>query len=256
MILTLDIGNTHIVIGGFRGEDLIFLSRMATDTRKTEDEYAAVLDGILQIEGIPETEITGAIISSVVPPLNHTMQTALGKMFAFEPLIVGPGVRSGVNLLVDSPEQVGADLVCSAAAVRAYYQTPALVVDMGTATKMSVIDETGAFCGVSIIPGVKTGMRALSDSAAQLPQISLDAPKSVIGKNTVDAMQSGVVFGNAGMIDAMAERIITEYGRPLFVVATGGVAKQIVPHCKTKMQIDEQLILKGLNVIYQKNAKK
>lgn len=253
MILTLDIGNTHIVIGGFLEGELQFVSRLSTHSKKTEDEYAALLYDIIRLEGIHKPEVQGAIVSSVVPPLNQTMTAALKKVYGITPMIVGPGVKSGVNLLVDNPQQVGADLVCSAAAVAELYDLPALVVDMGTATKLSVIDETGAFRGVAIGPGVQMGLMALSGGTAQLPQISLDAPKNLIGRNTVDCMQSGVVYGNACMIDGMAKRMEAEFGAPLNRIATGGIAKYIIPHCELDFAMDETLILKGLYSIYKKN---
>ncbi|MBR5152126.1 MAG: type III pantothenate kinase [Clostridia bacterium] len=253
MILTLDIGNTHIVIGGFLDGELQFVSRLSTNAKKTEDEYAALLYDITRLEDVKKPEVRGAIISSVVPPLNATLTQAIEKVYGITPMIVGPGIKSGVNLLVDNPQQVGADLVCSAAAVAQRHPLPALVVDMGTATKISVIDETGAFRGVSIIPGVQIALSALSGGTAQLPQISLKAPKTIIGKNTVDSMQSGVVYGNACLIDGMAERMEAEFGAPLHKVATGGISKFIIPHCKTDFVLDEHLILKGLYMIYEKN---
>lgn len=253
MILTLDIGNTNIVIGGFLNDELQFVSRIATNSKKTEDEYAALIKSIVHLNDIRSAEVKGAIISSVVPPLNKTMQKALKKVFNISSMIVGPGIKTGVNLLVDNPSQVGADLVCSAAASYKYYDSPALILDMGTATKLSVIDDKGAFLGVSIIPGIEIGINALAGGTAQLPQISLEAPKSVIGKNTVDAMQSGVVFGNASLIDGMIERIKKEFGENINIIATGGLASFIIPYCKEKMTLDDNLILKGLYAIYQKN---
>ena len=253
MILTLDIGNTNIVIGGFLNDELQFVSRISTNSKKTEDEYAALIKSIVHLNDIRSAEVKGAIISSVVPPLNKTMQKALKKVFNISSMIVGPGIKTGVNLLVDNPSQVGADLVCSAAAAYKYYDSPALILDMGTATKLSVIDEKGAFLGVSIIPGIEIGINALAGGTAQLPQISLEAPKSVIGKNTVDAMQSGVVFGNASLIDGMIERIKKEFGENINIIATGGLASFISPYCKEKMTLDDNLILKGLYAIYQKN---
>ncbi|MBQ4109295.1 MAG: type III pantothenate kinase [Clostridia bacterium] len=253
MILTLDIGNTNIVIGGFLNDELQFVSRISTNSKKTEDEYAALIKSIVHLNDIRSAEVKGAIISSVVPPLNKTMQKALKKVFNISSMIVGPGIKTGVNLLVDNPSQVGADLVCSAAAAYKYYDSPALILDMGTATKLSVIDEKGAFLGVSIIPGIEIGINALAGGTAQLPQISLEAPKSVIGKNTVDAMQSGVVFGNASLIDGMIERIKKEFGENINIIATGGLASFIIPYCKEKMTLDDNLILKGLYAIYQKN---
>lgn len=253
MVLTLDIGNTHIVIGGFLEGELQFVSRLSTDAKKTEDEYAALLYDLFRLEKVNQPEVGGAIISSVVPPLNQTMTAALQKVCGITPMIVGPGVKSGVNLLVDNPQQVGADLVCSAAAVAEFYDLPALVVDMGTATKLSVVDQNGAFRGVAICPGVQMGLMALSGGTAQLPQISLDAPKHLIGRNTVDSMQSGVVYGTACMIDGMAKRMEEEFGAPLNMVATGGIAKYIIPHCSTDFTLDDTLILKGLCRIYEKN---
>lgn len=253
MVLTLDIGNTHIVIGGFLDGELQFESRLSTNVRKTEDEYAALLYDIFRLEHVSKPSVQGAIISSVVPPLNQTMKAAIRKVCGITPMIVGPGIKSGVNLLVDNPQQVGADLVCSAAAAAALYPTPSLVVDMGTATKISLIDETGAFRGVTISPGVQIGLQALSGGTAQLPQISLEAPKSILGRNTVDCMQAGVVYGNACMIDGMAKRIEEEFGKPLHMIATGGIAKFIIPYCDTPITIDETLILKGLYLIYKKN---
>ncbi len=252
MILTIDIGNTNIVLGGFFGDELKFVSRISTNVKKTEDEYAALIKSIVSLNDVKRTEVSGAIISSVVPPLNKTMQKALKKIYGVSAIVVGPGVKTGVNLLVDNPSQVGADLVCSTAAAYNYYKVPAIVLDMGTATKLSVVDENGAFAGVSIIPGVEIGISALAGGTAQLPQISLEAPKSVIGKNTIDAMQSGVVFGNASLIDGMIEKIKAEFGN-IDIIATGGLAGFITPYCKEKMIIDDNLILKGLYAIYKKN---
>lgn len=248
MVLTIDIGNTNIVLGGFLGDELKFVSRISTNVKKTEDEYAALIKSIVSLNDVKRTEVSGAIISSVVPPLNKTMQKALNKIYGVSAVVVGPGVKTGVNLLVDNPSQVGADLVCSTAAAYNYYKVPAIVLDMGTATKLSVVDKNGAFAGVSIIPGVEIGIAALAGGTAQLPQISLEAPKSVIGKNTIDAMQSGVVYGNASLIDGMIEKIKAEFG-DIDIIATGGLAGFITPYCKEKMIIDDNLILKGLYAI-------
>lgn len=252
MILTIDVGNTNIVIGGFMNDELKFVSRIGTNAKKTEDEYAVLIKNIVSLYDVSAREVKGAILSSVVPPLNKIIKKALLMVYNISPMVVGPGIKTGVNLLVDNPSQVGADLVCTAAAVHNHYETPALVIDMGTATKMSLVDKNGAFTGVSIIPGIEIGMNALAGGTAQLPQISLEAPKSVIGKNTVDAMQSGVVYGNASLIDGMVEKITKEFGE-MNIVATGGLAGFIVPYCKEKMIIDDNLILKGLLAIYKKN---
>ncbi len=253
MILTIDIGNTSIALGGFKGGELKFVVRLSTDITKTEDEYASKLLNILRIYGVKKEDISGAIISSVVPPLNSVMKNAISLVYGVEPLMVCPGVKTGIGILCDSPSSVGADLICSCVAANEIYGAPALIIDMGTATKMIVTNKAGAFTGVSIIPGVMMGLNALASGTAQLPQISLEAPPAVIGKNTVDCMKSGVIFGHASLIDGMIERIYREVGCELPVIVTGGYASAIVPHCDHKMTLDKDLVLKGLYIIYNKN---
>ena len=254
MILAIDIGNTNIVLGGFKDESLVFVTRMETSPSKTEDEYASKILSILSMHNISKNDINGAIISSVVPPLNAVMKKAVKFAYGVEPLLVGPGIKTGINIHCDNPASVGADLICACVAARHLYGSPSLVIDMGTATKMMVIDKTGTFIGVSIIPGVRMGLKALSSDTAQLPQIGLDAPESVIGKNTVDCMKSGVIFGNASLIDGMIDRFNQEMGEELAVYATGGLAGTIIPHCKHKITVDEDMLLKGLYIIYKKNS--
>lgn len=253
MILTIDIGNTNIALGGFDGDELSFVVRISTETKKTADEYASKILGVLAVRGIGKRSIRGAIISSVVPPLNSVMKDAVNTVWGIDPLIVGPGVKTGINIQCDVPSSVGADLICACAAVKSLYGAPALIVDMGTATKMTVVNTSGAFAGVSIIPGVLMGLDSLSEDTAQLPKVELEAPRTVVGKNTADSMRSGVVFGNAAMIDGMIERINDELGIELPVYATGGVASKIIPHCKHDITADENLVLKGLKIIYDKN---
>lgn len=253
MILTLDVGNTNIVIGGFLKDKLAFVSRIATDTKKTEDEYAVLFKNIAELHNVTEAEVSGAIISSVVPPLTNTLKLALSTVFGVSALVVGPGIKTGINIKCDNPASVGADLICACVAAHYVYGSPSLIVDMGTATKMMVVDETGTFTGAAIIPGVNIGLKALASGTAQLPQISLEAPKSVIGKNTIDCMRSGVVFGNACMIDGMIDRFNKEAGEELKVIATGGLAESIVPYCKAEISLDKDLLLKGLYIIYKKN---
>lgn len=254
MLLAIDIGNTNIVLGGFEGDKLTFVARIATNATKTEDEYATKIRSILVLHKVETASVKGAIISSVVPPLNSVMKQAIRIVYGIEPIMVGPGIKTGINILCDNPSTVGADLICACVAANQIYGSPALIVDMGTATKMMVIDKNGAFIGVSIIPGVGIALKALASNTAQLPQISLEAPESVIGKNTVDCMRSGVVYGNACLIDGMIERINEEMGEELQVIATGGLASTIVCHCKHKIIQDEDLVLKGLNVLYNKNC--
>lgn len=253
MILTIDIGNTNITLGGFDGNEPTFVSRISTNPSQTADEYATKILHTLALHKVDKAVVKGAIISSVVPPLNSVLKKAIRFIYDVEPLLVGPGIKTGLKIHCDNPTSVGADLICACVAAQKLYGAPCLIVDMGTATKMMVVDGTGAFIGVSIIPGVLMGLRALSSGTAQLPQVSLEAPPSVIGKNTVDCMRSGVVFGNAGMIDAMIDRIGEEMGEELPVIATGGLSSTIIPHCKHDITPDENLVLKGLNILYHKN---
>ncbi len=253
MILAIDIGNTHTVIGGFLDGSLHFVARIATTLQTTEDEYAAKLTSILSLHHVDSASVVGVVVSSVVPPLNTTVKKALQFVFGIEALFVGPGVKTGLNIHCDVPSSVGADLICASIAAKKIYGTPILAIDMGTATKMMVVDEKGAFIGVSIIPGISLALKALTENTAQLPKISLEAPRSVIGKNTVDSMRSGVVFGNASMIDGMIERFTEALGSSPRIVATGGLAPVIIPYCKHKIPIDEYLVLKGLLMIYEKN---
>ena len=253
MILTIDIGNTSIAIGGFEGDELKFVGRLSTDVTKTEDEYASKIMNILALHNVHKESVEGAIISSVVPALNSVMKNALRLVYDVEALMVSPGIKTGIGILCDSPSSVGADLICSCVAANTLYSSPALIIDIGTATKMIATNKNGAFIGVSIIPGVMMGLKALSSGTAQLPQVGLEAPANVIGKNTVDCMKSGIIFGHASMIDGMIDRINDEMGEEFPVIVTGGYASAIIPHCNHKMVSDDYLVLKGLNIIYQKN---
>ena len=253
MILAIDIGNTSIVLGGFEQNDLRFVSRLSTSLHTTQDEYAMLISGALALHSIDKVCIDGAIISSVVPPLNEEIKKALFFLFGQEPLIIGPGIKSGISIRCDMPSSVGADLIATAVAAHYLYQSPALIIDMGTATKMSVVDGHGAFIGASIIPGVNMGLNALAEQTAQLPKISLETPARVIAKNTVDCMRSGVLYGHASMIDGMIDRIRSEVGEDLCLLATGGMASTIIPLCRHKITVDDSLLLKGLYLLYQKN---
>lgn len=254
MLLAIDIGNTNIVIGGFEGDTLTFVARMSTNTSKTEDEYAAQLLDILSIHSVDKSIISGAIISSVVPQLNIIITKAVKFAYNVDAILVCPGIKTGINIHCDNPASVGADIICACVAAHHIYGSPSIVIDMGTATKMIYIDKTGAFTGASIIPGVNIALNALSRGTAQLPHISLEAPKSVLGKNTVECMRSGVVLGNACLIDGMIDRISEETGEKLNVYATGGLSASIIKHCKHEITHDADLVLKGLNIIYKKNS--
>ncbi len=255
MILAIDIGNTNLVLGGFVGEELSFVSRIATDPGKTEDEYASKIRSVLALYGVENTEIQGVIISSVVPQLNSVMQKAMQMLYGMEPIMVAPGIKTGIQIICDNPSTVGADLICGCVAAHVCYGSPSLVIDMGTATKIMVVDKHGAFVGASIGPGVGISLRALSGGTAQLPHISLEAPKSVMGKNTADCMRSGVIFGNAAMLDGMIDRFWEELGEEVPVIATGGLSATIIPYCRHKIALDANLVLKGLYILYQKNKK-
>jgi len=254
VVLTIDIGNTNITLGGFEGDNLKFVARLATVSTKTADEYAVLLLNVLSLHNVEKSQIMGAIISSVVPPLNAAMNKAVKSIYGIEAINVGPGIKTVINIHCDTPSSVGADLICACVAAHHIYGSPSLIVDMGTATKMMVVNDKGAFIGVSIIPGVRMGMQALAMGTAQLPQVSLDAPSMVVAKNTVDCVKSGVIYGNAALVDGMIDRICEEVGAVLTVYATGGLSAIIVPHCKHKITLDEHLVLKGLNILYKKNS--
>ncbi len=255
MILAIDIGNTNIVLGGFLDDKPQFVARIATDIGKTEDEYATKIKSILTLHNVDKKAVKGAIISSVVPPLNPIFKRAVKIVYGIDPILVSPGIKTGINIHCDDPSSVGADLICGCVAAHHLYGSPSLVIDMGTATKIMLVDKNGTFTGASIIPGVNIALKTLAQGTAQLPQISLEAPKSVIGKNTIDCMRSGAVFGNACMIDGMIDRFNEEMGESLPVYATGGIAPMIIPYCRHKITLNENLVLEGLNILYKKNNK-
>lgn len=255
MILAIDIGNTNVVIGGFENDRIEFTARVATDVRRTEEQYAVEIHQILHLYGYSAKEMEGSIISSVVPPLTTVMKTALRKITGKKPLVVGPGLKTGLNIKLDNPASLGADRVADTVAAVSEYPLPLMVVDMGTATTMSVINEREEFIGGAIMPGLLLSLEALSSRASLLPQIDLISPRSVIGRNTVDAMDSGIIYGAASMLDGMIDRIQEELGQPVQVVATGGLSKKVTPYCRHPITQDPNLLLKGLRILYYKNAK-
>jgi type III pantothenate kinase len=253
MILAIDIGNTNIVIGGIDEQKTYFIERLSTVHTKTELEYAVDIKTVLDIYHINKSEIEGCIISSVVPQVTNVARLAAEKILKLEVMVLGPGIKTGLNLKIDNPAQLGADLVADAVAGVAGYPLPLIVIDMGTATTASVIDEQKNYIGGMILPGVGVSLDALTARASQLSGIGIEAPKHVIGKNTIECMKSGVLYSNAGAIDGIIERIEEELGKKATVVATGGLAKKIVPFCRRKITLDEDLLLKGLLIIYRKN---
>lgn len=255
MILTVDIGNSNIVIGGVEGDKILFEARLRTDATKTSDEYCIDLKSLLDVYRVDTATIEGSIISSVVPQVLNSMQTAIKKLTGRSSLVVGPGIKTGLNIAIENPSQTGADLVVGSVAALREHKAPLIVIDMGTATTMIVLDKTGALIGGCICPGVKISMDALTGRTALLPGLQLDQPKRAIGRNTIDCMRSGIMLGNACMLDGMVERMEQELGYKTTVIATGGIAKFIVPLCKTPMIYDKDLIIKGLAALYRDNKK-
>ena len=254
MILAIDIGNTNIVIGCIDDTKTYFIERLSTVKTKMELEYAIDIKMILDIHNIKREEIEGAIVSSVVPQITNIVKAAAEKIIKKETLVVGPGLKTGLNILMDNPAQLGSDLVADAVAGIAEYAPPLIIFDLGTATTVSVIDEKKNYIGGMIIPGIGVSLNALTANTSQLQGISLEAPKRIIGKNTIECMKSGIIQSNAAALDGLIARIEEEIGQKATAVATGGLAKVIVPHCRREIILDDDLLLKGLRVIYEKNA--
>jgi len=252
MIIALDVGNTNIVIGCVEGEHIYFEGRLATDRSKTEMEYAVMFKNILDIYDVDQNLLDGAIISSVVPPLTDILKRAIHAVTGFFPIEVSAKAAHGLKLEVDHPEEVGNDLTVAAAAALKEHKPPLIIIDMGTATTFTAINREGALCGGAILPGVMISQEALSGRTSQLPSISMEPPKDVIGKNTIDCMKSGMLHGTAAMIDGMIERMEVSLGETATVVATGGLARSVIPFCKREILFDNDLLIKGLWVIYQK----
>ena len=255
MILAVDIGNSNIVIGGIEGKEIVFEARLRTDATKTSDEYCIDLKMILEVYNVNAEQIEGMIIASVVPQVLNSMKTALKKLTGKNSLVVGPGLKTGLNIKIENPAQTGADLVVGSVAALREHKPPLIVVDMGTATTMIVLDQNGALIGGSIHPGVKISMDALTERTALLPGLQLDQPKRAIGRNTIDCMRSGIMLGTACMLDGMVERMEEELGQKTTVIVTGGIAKFIVPMCKTPVVYDKDLLLKGLAALYWDNVR-
>lgn len=254
MILAIDIGNTNITIGGYDPNgSLILTARIATDAHRTADQYAVEIYDIFRLHGANVASVRGCAISSVVPAVGIAIEQAMKRLCNLQPVVIGPGVKTGLNIKIDNPAQLGADLVAGAVGALSKYPTPCIVIDMGTATTLSLIDQNGTFLGGAIAAGIGLTLEALAQNTAQLPSVVIDAPAHAVGTNTIESMQSGLVFGTADMIDGLVRRFENQLGQPCTVVATGGRAAQIVPHCAREIIIDENLLLDGLKVIYQKN---
>ncbi len=256
MLLAIDMGNTNITIGVFKNNDIIFTSRLSTQRERTTDQYAVELLNIFALYKISVNDIDGAIISSVVPELNYSIKKAVKLVCNCDALILGPGVKTGLNIVTDSHTQVGADLVACSVGAISKYPLPCFIIDLGTATKILLIDETGTFCGCTISAGVKISLDALSNKTSQLPSISLKTPAKAIGTNTQDCMLSGTVLGTAAMLDGLCERMEKEFGKEIkTTVATGGLSREIIKSCYRDIIHDPNLIFDGLKAIYDKNNK-
>lgn len=256
MILTIDVGNTNTTFGCFdEGGALVFESRISTDIYRMQDQYAVSLADILRLYDIDRESVSGAVLSSVVPPVTAQIKPAVEKICKCRVMTVGPGLKTGLNIKIDEPASLGADIAAVAVGAKEYYALPAIVVDLGTATKVLAVDKTGAFIGGIIAPGLKISAEALSAKTAALPLIGVSGEplKRVIGANTIDCMRSGLLYGHAFMLDGMIESFEKEIGEKCTVVATGGFSTVIRPLCKTDFILDENLILKGLLAIYRKN---
>ncbi len=253
MLLAIDIGNTNITLGAYDSNILEFTARLATEPKKTSDQYAVEIKMLLQLYGIETEEIEDAIIASVVPTVAKSVSNAVSKLCHIVPLMLGPGVKTGLNIKIDNPAQLGADLVAGAVGALDAYTMPCVVIDMGTATTLTVLDRSGALLGGAIAAGVRLTLKALTENTAQLTSIPIEAPASVIGTNTTACMQSGLVYGTAAMLDGLLEHIELELGEAPTLVATGGLSKEIIEHCKRNIIYNENLLLEGLRVIYEKN---
>lgn len=253
MILAIDIGNTNIVLGCFDDDRIILRERISTNHTATVIEYAATIKTAFEMHNINTKDVTGAIISSVVPAVTNTVKSAIEKFIGSKVLVIGPGIKTGLSIVIDNPSQLGSDLVVDAVAGLSEYPVPMIIIDMGTATTLSVINSQKEYIGGMIVPGLAISHDALISRTSQLSKIALEKPKKVIGSNTVDCIKSGLLYGNAGMLDGLIDRINENLGEKCTVVATGGLSTIITPLCKNEITVDEDLLLKGLKVIYNKN---
>ena len=256
MILAIDVGNTHVVMGVLEELETKDMFRLQTNPNRTDSEYAVLMNQMLSLTGYKRTDFEGAIISSVVPPLTGIMKSAIKLITGCDAMIIGPGVKTGLNIRIDDPATLGADMVVGAVAALHKYTAPMIVIDMGTATTISVLDKNGSFIGGSITAGVNLCLNALSTGTSQLPKIDLNYTGKAIGTNTVDCMLSGAVYGTAGMLDGLIDRMEEELSSKATIIACGGLAPMIIPHCRHEIILEDDLLLLGLGLIYKKNARK
>lgn len=255
VLLATNVGNTNTSLGVFRGDELAHHWRLSSSTRRTADEMAVVFGALLEEAGLSFTnQITGVVIASVVPSATSALREMVQRYFNFPPVVVEPGTRTGIPILTDNPREVGADRIVNALAAYHRYGGPVIVVDFGTATTYDVVSERGEFLGGVIAPGVQISNAALSSSTARLPQVELNPPKTVIGRSTVESIQSALIYGTAAEADGVVDRIRKELGGDTAVVATGGLAPLLVPFCETVDHHDEWLTLEGLRLVFERNV--
>lgn len=256
MILAIDVGNTNIVLGGIANGKQLFSARLKSDRDKTADQYALDIQGLLMLHGVRPCDVEGGILSSVVPYLQSVIPEAIRILTGVELMVVGPGIRTGLNIRMDNPSSVGSDLIVAAVAARAKYKTPIAIVDMGTATTLSVIVNDNEYVGGMIIPGLWTSLNALSANAAQLPYIDLKGATKLLGTNTIDCMRSGAVNGTAAMLDGLIDRLEAELGEPVTPIITGGLSGLIAPVCRRRFRLEPDILIDGLMILYEKNRQK
>ena len=253
MILTIDIGNTNIELGVVDEQGIVFQERISTDIDRTELEYAVLIKNALEVHGLTGDEITGSIMSSVVPPLVHIIKSAIKKLIGITPMVVGAGLKTGLDIKIDNPKTLGADIVVDSVAAKEIYGAPCIVIDMGTATTITVISKNGDYVGGVIVPGVRSSLEALVSDTSQLPRVSLSSPKRFICTNTIDCMKSGIINGQAALVDGMIDRFWQELGYRTNVVATGGLSRVIIPKCNHDITLNNDLMMVGLTLIYDRN---
>jgi len=256
MILAIDAGNSNVVIGCIENGEIVSKSRFTTDRNEQDYGYAMKMCQAFEFDCIDCRSFEGAIISSVVPPITLPLKSAVKKVTGLDAMVIGAGMKTGLNVRIDDPGTLGADIVADSVAVIDRYKLPAIVIDMGTATTITAIDESKSFIGGAIVPGVHLSFSALATGTSLLPNISIEAPSKCIATNTTDCMKSGAVYGSAALIDGMIERMEEELGKSATVIATGGLAQRVIPYCKREIEYDPYLLLRGLEILYEKNNKK
>jgi len=254
MLIAIDVGNTQTVMGLYDGTELVDSWRLSTVRDRTADEYRLFFAGLLRQDGYRLDEVHGVALSSVVPSAKAAMIQVAEDMIEGPLVVVGPGVKTGMPIHIDNPHEVGADRVVNAVAALHRYGTPVVAVDFGTSTNLDAVDASGAYVGGAIAPGLEVSLNALISATAALRRVDLTPPRAAIGKSTVEAIQSGLLYGHAGLVDGLVDRLVAELGGKVAVVATGGLAPTIVPHCRSVEIVDANLTLDGLRMIYEMNV--